>query len=146
MGRCTEKCIQWTAMTQHGRAQKVVARYVSGHIVKGTTANFSPERPTFLLHVVDGDAPVPVKVSDLKALFFVRSLAGDASYSESKEFSTPVFGGKIAVTFQDGERLVGASLTYSRSKDGFFLFPADPRSNNERVYVVMRAVASVDRL
>ena len=67
------------------------------------------------------------------------------STNELKEFAGRPAGSKVVVTFSDEERLVGSSLTYDAAREGFFIFPADPRSNNERVYVVMRAVASVDR-
>lgn len=128
---------------------KVVARYADGRVLKGTTLNFSPTRATFLLQAEGATAnneAVTVRTSDLKALFFVRDLEGNAEYNDLKEFVGRPAGRKVVVTFKDGERLVGASLTYDAAREGFFLFPADPRSNNERIYVVMSAVASVDRV
>ena len=128
---------------------KVVARYADGRVLKGTTLNFSPTRPTFLLHAEGASVnsePVTVRTSDLKAIFFVRDLAGNAEYNDVKEFVGRPAGRKVVVTFKDGERLVGASLTYDAAREGFFLFPADPRSNNERIYVVMSAVVTVDRM
>jgi hypothetical protein len=38
---------------------------------------------------------------------------------------------------------VGTSLTYDATRPGFFLFPADPQSNNERVFVVRAATTKV---
>jgi hypothetical protein len=128
---------------------KIIARYADGSVLKGTSLNFSPARATFFLLPADAgatDEPVTVRLSDLKGVFFVRDLTGDSKYNERKEFESPPAGRKIVVTFVDGERLVGTSLTYDASRDGFFLFPADPLSNNERVYVIARAVSNVERL
>ena len=36
----------------------------------------------------------------------------------------------------DGEVLVGSTLGYDPKRQGFFIFPADPKSNNVRVYIV----------
>ena len=58
----------------------------------------------------------------------------------------PLTGRRMAVRFADGERLVGVSLTYDEARDGFFLFPADANSNNERVYILKNAVVAVERV
>jgi hypothetical protein len=70
---------------------------------------------------------------------------GDPQYHEQKQFEKPTTGHRLAVTFADGEQLVGVSLSYDATRDGFFLFPADPRSNNERVFVIRRTVVKVER-
>ena len=127
---------------------KIVVRFADGRILKGNTADFGPERPVF--HVV----PTPpsdslitvaeVKVSDLKAVFFVKDFAGNADYNEVKTFgdSRPQ-GRRIQVEFQDGEVLVGTTTGYQPERTGFFLVPADPKSNNDRCFVVSSAVKQV---
>jgi hypothetical protein len=52
-------------------------------------------------------------------------------------------GKRLQVTFADGEMIVGATQAFHPDRPGFFLVPADPRSNNDRVFVVMKAVRSV---
>ena len=52
-------------------------------------------------------------------------------------------GRKVEVTFKDGEVLVGSTLSYDPKRQGFFIFPADPKSNNIRVYVVSYFVKKV---
>jgi hypothetical protein len=47
------------------------------------------------------------------------------------------------VRFKDGELLCGYSLTYSVDREGFFMFPADPKSNNIRIYVLVGATTEV---
>jgi hypothetical protein len=49
----------------------------------------------------------------------------------------------VEVTFIDGEVLVGSTLGYDPKQQGFFIFPADPKSNNIRVYVVSSAAEKV---
>jgi hypothetical protein len=85
-------------------------------------------------------------VSDLKAVFFVKSLVGNAAYHENKEFGGPASGRKVQVSFKDGEVLVGSTQGYQPDRPGFFMVPADPQSNNDRVYVVVRAVEKVSFL
>jgi hypothetical protein len=130
-------------------AVRIVARFTDGRVLKGSAVNASAVRPVFSLTLASAagcDQPATIRMSDLKAVFFVSDLTGDAAYHERQDFETRPVGRKLAVTFKDGERLVGASLTYAPARDGFFLFPADPRSNNKRIYVVMRAVARVEML
>ncbi|MGE0592300.1 MAG: hypothetical protein AB7G23_11385 [Vicinamibacterales bacterium] len=125
---------------------KVVARYVDGRMTKGFAQNFDPTRDAFALTPHDAsDAPQSrqVRVSELKALFFVKDFDGEPDYSERREFLKAAAGRRIRVRFTDGEELVGTSLTYHPSRTGFFLFPGDPFSNNEKVFVVALAVADV---
>ena len=75
----------------------------------------------------------------------VREFDGDAGYSEKKEFTGPLTGRRIEITFADGEIILGSTLTYrpEREGHGFFIKPADPQSNNIRIFVVMDAVRHV---
>ena len=125
---------------------RVVARYRDGRMVKGTTLDFLPTRGQFHVAPEGGGTPVAVTVADLKAVFFVKSWLGDATYNELKEFNGPVQGRKVQVEFRDGETLVGSTQGYQPDRPGFFLIPADPKSNNDRIYVVTRAVARVSLL
>jgi hypothetical protein len=52
----------------------------------------------------------------------------------------------VEVTFADGEILVGSTMGYDPNRQGFFLFPVDPKSNNMRVYAVCSAVKQVRNL
>jgi hypothetical protein len=126
---------------------KVVARYVDGKIVKGLTQDFSPNKDRF--HVYPTENPsgeaVEVPVRELKAVFFVKDFVGNYKYDERKEYlpEDKPSGRKIEVTFADGEVLVGTTLGYDPKRSGFFLFPADPGSNNTRVFAVTTAVKKV---
>lgn len=120
---------------------KVVARFADGRLIKGTTADFSPGKEIFHVSVANaqpGEKPNEIFTKDLKALFFVKDLAGDPSHIKTNEFETsrPPAGRKIKVVFKDGEVLVGTTTGYQPGRPGFFLVPADYDSNNERCYVI----------
>jgi hypothetical protein len=126
---------------------RVVAHYMDGKLLKGTTQDFFPNRPRFHLQPMDGAAAVEVRCRALKALFFVKEFAGNANRRDLRGFlSSPgetAQGKKIAVRFKDGELLCGYSLSYLPDREGFFVFPSDSASNNLRVYVIIAATAEV---
>jgi hypothetical protein len=120
---------------------KVVARFSDGRLVKGATADFVPGKVRFHVSVAmapAGSEVVEIAIKELKALFFVKDLAGDPKRSDRNEFdpSSPPVGRRIRVVFKDGEVLVGTTHGYQPGRPGFFLVPADPGSNIERCYVV----------
>lgn len=123
---------------------RIVARFADGRLLKGTTQDFAPTKDAFHVILSEGGArPIKVLVEELKAVFFVKDLIGNPAYHESREFNGPVAGRRLQVTFADGEVLVGATPAYQVNRPGFFVVPADPRSNNDRVFVVSRAVRDV---
>ena len=123
---------------------RIVARFADGRTLKGTTQDFAPAKDAFHVITSEGGArPIKVVLADLKAVFFVKDLIGNALYNDAKEFTRALPGKRLQVTFSDGEVLVGATQAYQPDRPGFFIVPADPRSNNDRVYVVTKAVRSV---
>lgn len=124
---------------------KVVAHFLDGRILKGITRDFFP--PFTAFHLFRGDSGVQVRCNQLKAVFFVRDLDGDASRSDLRGFITGPAetprGKKIAVRFSDGELVCGYTHSYSPRREMFFLFPCDPGSNNIRVYVNSAAASDV---
>lgn len=125
---------------------KIVARYTDGRVFKGFTRDFSPNKPSFHLWTearAVGECRA-VRLSDLKAVFFVREFEGKRWYLERKKFlGKPAVGSPVEVTFSDGEVLVGTTIGFDRKRPGFFLFPADPESNNVKVFAVNDRVANV---
>jgi hypothetical protein len=126
---------------------RIVARYLEGRVLKGFTVDFMAGKEIF--HITEASStsgkPVKVLVSELKAVFFVKDLVGNPAYTDRKVFdpSRPVAGRKIEVQFRDGEQIVGTTTGYQPGRTGFFLIPADPLSNNERVYVVSSATQEI---
>lgn len=126
--------------------QKIVVRYTEGRILKGFTQDFSASRTQFSLWPsIDAGAHerVIVPMARLKAVFFVREFAGDPDYVEQKTFDQALHGRRIEVTLHDDEVVVGTTLSYRPDCTGFFVSPADPRTNNLRVFVVANAVRLV---
>jgi hypothetical protein len=125
--------------------RKVVARYLDGRLVKGYTFDFGPAQPRF--HVFkEPTASGPstqVFLRDLKALFFVRDLVGNAARQDRQVPAGDAAGGHVEVRFRDGEMMVGTVEGSVTDTPGFFLVPADPESNNLRVYVLAAATRAV---
>jgi hypothetical protein len=123
---------------------KIIIRYFDGKIKKGTTEDFFPNKTIFHLRDKDSDEYTEIRIEDLKAVFFVKSFEGDHTYHESTEFERFGLGRKIKVCFKDGEVLFGYTQGFSRERVGFILFPADPNSNNEKVFVVTAATENIN--
>ena len=119
---------------------------MDGRLLKGTTQDFSPHKPSF--HVTPSDDPTaratPIPMAGLKAVFFVRTYEGNPKHVENRDVAKAKGQGrKILVTFTDGEVLGGFTTGYNRDKQGFFVIPVDPNANNMRVYVVASSVKSI---
>jgi hypothetical protein len=129
---------------------KVVVRYCNGKVMRGFTEDFFPHKERF--HLIPADNPsggtIEVSMKDLKAIFMVQDFIGDPLYKERKKYieGEKPSGRKVEVTFEDGEVLVGSTLGYDPNRQGFFVFPADPKGNNIRAYVVSSAVVKVRHL
>lgn len=125
-------------------------------MIKGVTYNFGTEKRVF--HVVpiteeknEGiKRGVEVAISDLKAVFFVKSLEGrkgprtlEGLLEEEEEQASAI---KVRVVFHDGETLVGLTHGYSREKQGFFITPMEKESNNLRIFVVFNSAKEIEAL
>jgi hypothetical protein len=119
-------------------ANAIVARFADGRTVKGMSLSVAPERPTCHIRTAEGSM-VEVVMRDLKALFFVKSLEGDAKRNDAQQpdAADPRLRGAklVELVFRDDERLVGMIMRYPPVKTFFFMVPADPDSNNIRMLV-----------
>mgnify|MGYP003429405675 FL=1 len=127
----------------------VVARYLDGKLLKGTSLDVDPTRPTFHVRPPEGST-AEVKLKDLKALFFVRSLEGDMARHEihaldpadpRSKGSTPV-----ALHFPDGEVMIGLTNRFPPNRPFFFIVPVDANSNNIRILVNRSAIKKMEPL
>ena len=121
----------------------VVLHYSNGTIQKGTTDDFFPNKDTFHFMEKDNGEVRKILISDLKAVYFVKFFEGNPTYQERDDVARVGFGKKIMVQFKDGETQVGYTQGFSPDRPGFFYFPTDPESNNERVFVVKAATDKV---
>jgi hypothetical protein len=81
---------------------------------------------------------VKLMLKDLKALFFVRDFVGNKDAKDAPDLELPGHGRKIEVSFKDGEILLAKTEGYNPQKIGFFAFPLDPKSNNLRIFVIIK--------
>ena len=125
----------------------VVARYLDGRVIKGTTRDFSASRPSFHIEVGSSHEVIELRMRQLKAIFFVKTFEGDPARDETRGFidgpQEKPQGRKIAVRFRDGEFMCGYTMSWSPDREGFFIFPADSASNNDRVYVVTASAQEI---
>lgn len=121
----------------------VVARFLDGRVVKGQTLDVDPSRPTFHIRP-PAKTNIEVRLSDLKALFFVRDLAGNPERKDGSELESDDARARgahpIEVAFADGERIVGLTVRYPPIRPYFYIVPADNASNNIRILVNRAAV------
>jgi len=130
---------------------KVVVKYANGKVIKGFMQNFFPNKDWFHLVPCDKHSgeTTEVFIERLKAIFVVRDFNGNPQYHERKNYMNGEnpSGLKLEVIFTDGEVMVGSSmLSYDPKRPGNFIIPADPESNNLRVFVISSAVKSVRQL
>lgn len=125
---------------------KAIVAYLDGRRLKGYIYNFSAQKDRFRLFLEQDFAQregTDVQMKDLKAIFFARDFVGNNEYTESQTLVSHNGGRKAEVSFPDGEKLVGTTDAYNPQKIGFFLVPADPRSNNLRVFVITKNATQI---
>jgi hypothetical protein len=129
-------------------SRKVVARYRDGRVVKGTSLDVDASKTLFHVRPADGGV-IHVDMNDLKALFFVRSLEGDAARNDR---SAPVENDPrsrgatlVRLGFSDGETIIGMVIGWPPRKPFFFVNPVDPDSNNIRILVNRSAVTEMNQ-
>jgi Family of unknown function (DUF6982) len=123
--------------------QRLVLRCLGGQLLRGYSNDFHPDRahlhlcPTLTCSAAER---LLVPTMRVKAVFFVKDLQGRPGRVDDNTFDHQPRGRKIEVTFQDGEMMIGSTLTYRPDGRGFFLHPANSQGNNLRIYVVNAAI------
>ena len=125
----------------------VVAHFLDGRILKGNSLDVDANKPVCHIRPPEGKAE-EVKLAKLKALFFVRSLEGNAKHEEAGDVESGdlrVAGSApISCRFSDGEVINGLTNRFPPIKPFFFLVPVDTRSNNIRILVNRSAVMKME--
>jgi len=125
---------------------KVVVAHLDGRRLKGYAYDFSALKDSF--NLLPQEDPLQgrgtkLEMKDLKAVFFVKDFVGNRDSHESELIEPKAHGRKIEVTFRDGERIVGTTEGYNPQKVGFFMLPANPKSNNLRMFVITKNARQV---
>ena len=135
-----------TPVAPLAKPSKLVAACLDGRRLKGYVFNFSPLRDRFRLFPEENspaEAGVDLQLAQLKAVFFVKEFAGAPEHHDHYDTNSPHRGRVMEVSFRDGEKILGTTEAWNPAKPGFFLIPADPASNNIRIFVINRNVAQV---
>lgn len=125
---------------------KAVVAFLDGRRLKGYVYNFSAHKDRFRLFLEKDTLQregTDVQMKELKAIFFAKDFIGNSEYTESQVLTSQNGCRKAEVTFRDGEKIVGTTDAYNPQKIGFFLVPADPRSNNLRVFVITKNATQI---
>lgn len=132
-----------------------MAHFKDGQIAKGFSRDFAPERESFHIVRRDGETATSqeVRLDDLKALFHVKTWGRkDQHRGVTPGFpdSAPRPRGrayvKTVAEFFDGEKIFGYSQDYDPNRRGFYLVPADPKDNNDRIYVLTSSLVNIQFL
>jgi len=136
--------------------EKAVLRLNDGRMLKGSLQTFSPDGNEVIFKAEKDNGSYPIKIDDVKAVFFVRSFEGNCTYREKKTFGiSKQKGHRVFIKFKDGESMVGyldgevpweKGFFLSRQdqgRKGFFVLPVDENSNNTKVFVVSSSVVDV---
>ena len=122
----------------------VVLRYRDGHALHCVlTRDFAPSEDVIEAETSDGDS-IKVEVDALKAVFFIKDpLRRDLEMQLGESSGKPPGGATARIEFFDGEVIQGRMESYSVDDSGFFLYPTSIDSNNERIFVVARALRTL---
>ena len=125
---------------------KVVVHTAAGEILKGFTADFSSRRSSFLLSTEEDGIRMnqTIELSDLKAVFFVKSFQGNFLHKTLHTFDDePAYGKKVMLKFRDGERFYGRVEVLRPEDPGFFIYPLDKASNTIRAFVIKDFITDI---
>lgn len=138
---------------------KVVLRFNSGELLKGYLKEFTTGSHSVLFEELGDGTVRTIPVEKLKAIFFVKTFAGESGRRERKKYGiSHREGRKIFVRFKDGESMAGyfqGKIPWDRGfflskpnnkKTGFFIMPADGESNNIKVFVISSSVRDITTL
>lgn len=125
---------------------KLIAKFMDGRIKKGCSDDFLLLNETFHMNdASDMKNQEEIRMSDLKAVFFVDDFAGSPRYVEEKRRIRPTYHNKISIRFHDGEEIVGYNNDHNNDikSDVIRIVPLDPFSNNTLIFVVRKNTVSI---
>ncbi len=123
---------------------KIIARTRTGKCFKGYLRDGRfLSRGRLRMTTLEGKE-LPVDLSQLKGVFFVRDFKGNENYLESKILTTEPDqpGLRVRLRFEDNETMEGITENHLDilQASGFFFWPADPDANNSLIFVVKSAL------
>ncbi len=113
---------------------RVVVHFVNGQVKRGKLRDAKLDNETIFLELLPVQLIEQCPTQKLKAIFFLLP---------SGEKFSPVSGPKIRVTFSDERQITGCAPDYLSKNNGFFLYPADPRTNVAYIFIYRSAVKNI---
>ncbi len=110
---------------------RVILHTVEGQVKRGVIRNANLGADVITL---DGSSVENLPRGRVKAVFFMLAPGARAPVGE---------GDKVRVTFKDGRQVAGFSKDQRDATMGFFVVPADNRTNTERIFIYRHAVQAV---
>lgn len=134
--------------------KKVILRFMDGRVIRGHVTSINTGRDTIPIKTKEGEKRI--YISELKAIYFVKTFKGDRAYQEKKIYGLIRPKGKrVLVRFKDGEFLTGfleGTIPWTKgfhlappdpSQKGFFVLPTDEGSNNIKIFVINSSIQEV---
>jgi hypothetical protein len=113
---------------------RVIIHTVEGQVKRGAIRDVDLHDEVIPLEQQTGFAPERIPVSRVKAIFFMLATGSRPPQPE---------GQKIRVTFTDGRQVAGFSHDYKGTGQGFFVIPADMRTNTSRIFIYRASVQAI---
>lgn len=113
---------------------RVVVHTVEGLVRRGILNDADLASPLLDLAPQPGTVPEKMERERVKAIFFML---------DPGEVPPRPQGKRVRVAFNDGRQVAGMSPNYSDGAVGFFLIPADTRTNTGRIFIYRAAVKQV---
>ncbi|WP_439329418.1 DUF6982 domain-containing protein, partial [Corallococcus sicarius] len=113
---------------------RVIIHTIEGQVKRGTIRDADLLEDVISLEQQSGFAPERIPGKRVKAIFFM--LAAGARQPQAE-------GSKIRVTFNDGRQVAGFSQDFKGPTPGFFVVPADTRTNTARIFIYRSSVQAV---
>jgi hypothetical protein len=115
-------------------SHRVVVHTIDGQVKRGLLTDASLDAADLALDTQGPAGLDVVATAGIKAIFFMLASGERAPAPE---------GTKVRVTFRDGRQVAGFSPDYQEGSFGFFMIPADTRTNTGRIWVYQAAVRTV---
>lgn len=112
---------------------RVILHTVEGQVKRGAIKDAKLGDAQLHLHLANGGTETLAR-ERVKALFFMLAPGARAPATN---------GAKVRVTFKDGRQVAGFSADHKAPTSGFFVVPADNRTNTERIFIFRHAVQTV---
>ncbi|MFN0062689.1 MAG: DUF6982 domain-containing protein [Myxococcaceae bacterium] len=122
------------AMAQVEGEHRVIIHTLEGQVKRGTLRDVNLFESAIPLELAAGDLPESIAADRIKAIFFMQPAGARPP---------PNTGRKVRVTFKDGRQVAGFSADVDDQQPGFFVVPADNRTNTARIFIFRSSVQTV---